>query len=111
YPFDAEAVLQACKRNGKIVEINPHSFAARPGSQQNCPRIARICAREGIPVVVSSDAHYCGQVGHVDEAVAMLRELDFPQELILNADYDRFKNALMGIVPQATREFLQSLDK
>lgn len=41
-------------------------------------------------MVVSSDAHFCMDVGNVAASVAMLEEIGFPEELVLNADYDRF---------------------
>ena len=44
----------------------------------------------GVPVVVSSDAHFAGCVGDFDEAVRMLEEIRFPEELVLNADSERF---------------------
>ena len=42
---------------------------------------------------MSSDAHFCGQVGAVGLAMAMLEELDFPRELIVNlraADFEAY---------------------
>lgn len=94
YPFDYETALRAFKEYGKIVEINSHSFAARPGSRDNCAKIARICAEMEIHVVVSSDAHHASRVGEFGEAVNMLGEIGFPERLILNADENRFFTAL-----------------
>ena len=90
YAFDHERVIRAFAQNGKIVEINSHSFHARAGSAENCRQIALLCKQYRVPVVVSSDAHFSTMVGQVEASVAMLEEIDFPQELILNADYDRF---------------------
>lgn len=90
YPFELEAVIRSFKEHGKIVEINAHSFQVRPGSAFNCRQIARCCAKYDVPVVVSSDAHFCLNVGEVGEAVEMLEEIGFPERLILNADYERF---------------------
>ncbi|MDR2932022.1 MAG: phosphatase [Oscillospiraceae bacterium] len=97
YDFDEETVLPAFKKYGKIVEINAHSFAVRPGSDVNCPRIAKGCMALGIPVVVSSDAHFHTNVGHFAPAVAMLDAISFPAELILNADYARFEKAVKSL--------------
>ena len=65
-------------------------FTVRPGAHYNCREIARCCAKYQVPVVVSSDAHFCMDVGNVAASVAMLEEIGFPEELVLNADYDRF---------------------
>lgn len=90
YAFDKETVIKAFARNNKIVEINAHSFGCRPGSEENCLEIALLCKKYRVPVVCSSDAHFFTQVGMVQKSVALLEEIDFPQELILNADYERF---------------------
>ena len=42
--------------------------------------------REGVPVVVGSDAHFVSAVGGHQYAQALLDELDFPEELVLNRE-------------------------
>ena len=93
FNFEHKPVLQAFKDSGKVVEINSHSFMARKGSYEHCREIAILCAEIGVPVVVSSDAHHSSFVGAVDRSVALLEEIGFPEELILNADEDRFLSA------------------
>ena len=90
YVFELEKVIKKFKEYDKIVEINAHSFGVRPGAHFNCREIARCCAKYQVPVVVSSDAHFCMHVGNVDASVQMLEEIGFPEELVLNADYERF---------------------
>lgn len=90
YAFEHKPVIREFARTGKIVEINASSFEERPGSEANCKAIATLCAEYGVPVAVGSDAHYCGNVGSVGNALAMLEEIGFPESLIVNADYDRF---------------------
>ena len=57
FAFEHDEVIRACARNGKIVEINNHSFEARRGSAENCRDIARLCMKYGVPVVVSTAFH------------------------------------------------------
>lgn len=90
YPFEHEEVIRACAKNGKIVEINNHSFNVRRGSAENCRDIAKLCMKHGVPVVVSTDAHYLDAIGRFEKSLAMLEEIGFPEELILNADFARF---------------------
>ena len=90
YAFDHEKVIKKLKETDKVLEINSHSFTARRGSAENCRDIALLCKKYGQPVVVSSDAHFALEVGEFSHALAMLREIDFPEELVLNADKDRF---------------------
>ena len=89
YPFDYGAVVTACRDTDTLIEINNNSFSARPGSEVRCKAIAACCAELGAFVVVASDAHWAGHVGCVDKALEILREIDFPEALILNADFDR----------------------
>ena len=55
--------------------------------------------KHSVPVVVNSDAHSSFQVGRVDNVITFLKELDFPEELIVNANVDRFKKYLREYTP------------
>jgi putative hydrolase len=88
--FDFEQVIPVFGQYKKIVEINTHSFQGRPGSLPNCTRIAEICAEHGVRVVVNTDAHFHNRIGDFEAAITMLRSIGFPEELVINADYNRF---------------------
>ena len=94
FKFDYERVIPEFGRGGKLVEINNHSFQVRPDNIPNCRKIALACKRYGVPIVVDSDAHFETEVGCFDQALAMLEEIDFPQELILNASEQRLNDYL-----------------
>ena len=89
YPFDREYILSRCNEFGKLVEINSNSFAIRKGSRENCTEIAKLCMRYEIPIVVNSDAHIAHRVGGVEHALAMLEEIGFPEELVVNSSRER----------------------
>lgn len=89
YPIEAQAVVDACAAYGKLIEINSSSFRIRPGSHAICRQIAQLCADRGVSVVVNSDAHSKWQVGEHSDAITMLEEIHFPEELILNGDSKR----------------------
>lgn len=90
YAFDLDVVMPAFKKHGKIVEINSHSFEGRAGSNIGCRNVALACMKYGVPVVVSSDAHFVNHVGYFKYALEMLESISFPKELILNADEEAF---------------------
>lgn len=94
FDFEHEPVIRAFAEHGKVVEINAHSFEARPGSRENCPKIARLCAEYGVRVVVSTDAHFYTAIGSFQNALDCLENLHFPEDLILNADEERFRKFL-----------------
>ena len=96
FAFDHDPVVRAFKEHGKVVEINAHSFKARKGSDENCRAIARLLKRYEVPVVVSTDAHFAPVVGKAEASGSVLRDVDFPEELVLNADAARFARWVSG---------------
>lgn len=94
FKYDYEKVIPIFKEKGKLVELNHSTFFMREKSKANCLEIAKICKRIGAPVVVNSDAHFALNVGNVDNVFNMLKDIDFPEELIVNADEERFNEFL-----------------
>ena len=92
YEYDYERVIPEFGKNGKVVEINEGTFRVRKSSAQNCRAIARLCMKYSVPVIVSSDAHFCRSVGVFEEALSMLNSLDFPKELVVNADMEQLES-------------------
>ena len=92
--YDYERVIPEFGRNGKLVEINENTFSVRKGSVSNCVTIAKLCKKYGVPIIVNSDAHFHTQLGHYEQAEKLLKEIDFPTELIVNADIKRFQTYL-----------------
>ncbi len=90
FRYDYEAGVKAFKEYGKLVEINEGSQRVRTDSLKNCAEIAKLCKKYEVPVVVSSDAHYKTSLGAYTASLRMLEEIDFPENLILNADIARF---------------------
>ena len=94
FKYDYERVIPELARNGKLIERNDNTFYSRKQSCENCVEIAKVCKKHGANIVVNSDAHFSSRVGHCSSAFEMLREIDFPQELIINSDESRFKEYL-----------------
>ncbi len=92
YEYDYERVIPEFGKNGKVVEINEGTFRVRKSSADNCRTIARLCMKYSVPVIVSSDAHFCRSVGVFDEALSLLNSLNFPEELVVNADMKQLES-------------------
>lgn len=98
YRCDYETVVKYAKDKGKVIELNNHSLEGiRPGARELCTQVARLCKTYGCYVAVSSDAHYAGCIGNYTLVLEMLRELDFPQELIINRALDTFEAYLQEV--------------
>lgn len=95
YPLDYEKVVKEAVNRGKIIEINNSSFAvSRRGSKENCRLIAQEVKEQGGWVVVSSDAHFCEEVGEFEEARKLLQDIDFPSCRVLNSTRDNIERFL-----------------
>ena len=96
-PFDVREVVGEAARRHRLIEINEHSLETR-GSDgrtwESCQRIAEACAELGCSVVVSTDAHICCSVGRFPNALGMLEEIHFPQELIATRSAEAFLDAM-----------------
>ncbi len=96
FMFDYEYIVKLAGEYNKLIEINNHTFYVRKGNVQNCRRIAELCKKHGTGIVVSSDAHFFTDIGNYREAVRMLYELEFPEELVMNRTYESFREFMEG---------------
>ena len=94
YPFDYERVIPEFAKQGKIVEINASKCPPNSRHEACWIKVARLCAKYRVPMVLSSDAHFAPNVGNVENALRILHEAQVPKELILNADTARFAKKL-----------------
>jgi putative hydrolase len=98
YEFDHKRVIQEFKAKGKIIEING------PRNMEICEKIAKLCMKYDVCVAVNSDTHSSYGVGNVGPALAMLKKIGFPEELILNANVERILSHVRKRHPQLTIE-------
>lgn len=82
-PYDLDTVLSCAKEKHKLIEINEHSLEGCD-SYHVCRSIAERCAELGVGIAVSTDAHIALNIGKYPTVCAMLEEIHFPQELIVN---------------------------
>lgn len=94
FQYNHEKVLTKAKNLHKLIEINSHTFEARTDGIEICRRIALECKRLETPIVVSSDAHTCFDVGSFTSAERMLCEIDFPEKLIMNTSLGKLTQYL-----------------
>lgn len=90
-PYDYDLITDLAKKNHKLMEINNHSFYVRKPSIENCKTIARLCKEKGVGIVVSSDAHISFDIGEYEPSLELLREVDFPEKLVINRDLKSFE--------------------
>ena len=91
YAYDYEKIAKMACDYHKLIEINNHSFMVRKSSMPNCKKIAEMCKKHGTGIVVTSDAHFCTDIGDYSNALSLLSEIDFPEELVMNRDLKTFE--------------------
>ncbi len=89
-PFDYEKCIRKFKEYGKLVEVNESLILWKNGAE-NYKKIIEVCKKLEAPVVVNTDAHFCGLVGDVTLSQQLLEEQNFPKKLIINSDWDVLK--------------------
>jgi putative hydrolase len=89
FAIDAEELVLKAGEERKLIEINNNSFAVRPGSRENCLRIATLARAQGCLVAANSDAHFSEDVGCLDSALELLKEAGVPGGQIINMDAAR----------------------
>lgn len=95
YPYDYESVIRVAGELGKLIELNSGTFrGSRKAAAMNCKKIAELCKKHSVGVSVSSDAHFYAHVGYFDAITDMLREIDFPEELVMNRSLSVLKEFL-----------------
>ena len=93
FPLDYDAVVQAAKAYGAALEVNnPHvKYPWRKNCLENIRTYLALCMQYRVPIFVGSDAHDPSQVGNFDEAIALLDEIGFDEDLILNNSEAKFR--------------------
>ena len=88
-----EPIVLAAKETKTLLEINNSSLNPRRNKDLalvNNLEILRLCKRYEVPVILSSDAHCSHSIADYDFIWPLLAETEFPDELIMNYDADRF---------------------
>lgn len=87
YLLDREAVVRAAGEEGVAIEINNSSLnpaSARQNGRENIGELLYWCEKYKVPVLLGTDSHICYTVGDFTETLALLKEVNFPKELVLN---------------------------
>lgn len=92
FPLEYERLVLAAKQYGVLLEVNNSSLrptSARKGGAENVRTYLELCKRYEVPVILGSDSHYAPYIGVFDDAVHILEEIDFPEELVINNSLDK----------------------
>jgi len=86
YEVEFEPVAKAALNYGMALELNNSKSVLGRTSPHATRELIFTCKRLECPVVISSDAHAVDEIGQDGAIRSILKELDFPMDLIINKD-------------------------
>lgn len=96
-PLNYEAVVKGAKENHVLLEVNNSSLkpgSPRPGARENYLTMLPLCRKYNVSVIVNSDAHCATDAGLHTSAMEILKETDFPEELVVNTSLKKLADYL-----------------
>jgi putative hydrolase len=94
FPVDAEALVKGARDTHTLIEVNnaslmPNGF--RINTYGTMLNILKLCKKYEVCVTTSGDAHFDTYVGKKQYVEQILKEADFPEELIVTTDIEKLK--------------------
>lgn len=96
FPVNFEEIAKYAKKYSVALEVNNTSLSGitRVGSEKNCKKLLEYAKKEGCYISIGSDAHYSGHICNFTKAIALLEEIDYPENLIINYSKEQLENFL-----------------
>lgn len=94
FPVDYKRLVAAAKEHHVLLELNNNSLSPRSyrsHTKENDITMLTLCKEQGVSIVLGSDAHVEYDIARFDYAQEIIDIVDFPEELIVNTDVERFK--------------------
>lgn len=92
YPVDYDTLVSAAAQHHKLLEVNSsslHPLSSRKGARERYLDMLGLCVRYQALIIIGSDAHCEADVGNHQRALALLEEIGFPQDLIVNTHVEK----------------------
>ena len=90
--MEFEAVVQAAKETHTLLELNNNSLnprCFRMNARENDLEMLKYCKKYQVSIIMGSDAHYCGDILNHELALDVIKEAEFPEDLIVNTDREK----------------------
>lgn len=89
YDFDIDEVVKAAKEYNVAIGVNDASQRMGRGNPERIKEILEACKKYQTKIVCSSDAHIALDVGNFEKIMPILKEVKFPEELIINTSKEK----------------------
>lgn len=97
FPVDCVKFVKEAKKTGTLIEVNNSSLRPdgfRLNTKENCRNILQECKKQRAMIVLGTDSHVDVDIAEYGYAIEVLREIDFPEELIANMTLEKLKLSL-----------------
>ncbi|MDO4321782.1 MAG: phosphatase [Lachnospiraceae bacterium] len=94
YPVNYEELVAAAKEHHVLLELNNSSLnpaGSRKDPVPNDKKMLELCRQYEAPIIINSDCHCAADVGNHQYADELLKEIDFPEHLIVNRSVEEYK--------------------
>lgn len=94
YPIDHERLVLGAKEHHVLLEVNNNSLnprGVRKDTAVNDRKILEYCKKYEVPVIMGSDAHVMTEIKSHERVQALMKELDFPEKLVVNRSLDALR--------------------
>lgn len=94
FPVDMKRLVKKAKETGTLLEVNNSSLRPegfRENTKENCLEMVKECKAHGVMIVLGSDSHLDADIAEYPYAEEILRETDFPEELVANVSLEKLK--------------------
>lgn len=94
YPLDYRELVRAAGEHHVLLELNNtslHPLGSRKDPLPNDIKMLELCMEYRVPIILDSDAHSAWDVGNDTYSAALLSELNFPEELVVNRSLEEYK--------------------
>lgn len=91
FPVDYVTLVKTAKETHTLLEINNNSLrptGPRKNSRENVIRLLQLCKQYEVPVIFGSDAHIADDIANFGMIIPLVKEMDFPEELVVNRSYE-----------------------
>ena len=93
--IDFETFVKKAKETNTLIELNNSSLSpqsSRLNTWENAEQLLKLCKENKVFITIGSDAHFDTYVGEHGFAIELINKVDFPEELIINTNVEKFKN-------------------
>lgn len=91
-PLDYKQVVLAAKKYHTLLEVNNNALCSpsRLNSRDNMIEMLTLCKKYQAKIILGSDAHFHSDIKKYDQIDSILKEVDFPKDLIVNYNVNDF---------------------